>query len=211
MGTDLTPKAEKLLAYIQKAGGGVLDEWFIRDKTGLSHGTICAARRELVEKGLLRLGKKMRKMTYQLVDLTGQLPKGKADTPIVSLTALPKSEAAQAAPVRIDPSSEAISAQVAPPPPAKAVLAPVVKSPAQPKKKPAPKPANVQEAIMPRVTGDFADFDDWLMALNNEFGGCVDVSQSLVSADEYTVFSPDYEGEDSYTVTENEDGGITVD
>ena len=201
MGTDLTPKAEKLLAYIQKVGGGVLDEWYIRDKTGLSHGTICAARKELVEKGLLRLGKEMRKMTYQLVDLTGQLPKGKADTPIVSLTAA----------VRIDPSSEAVSAQVAPPPPAKAVLAPVVKSPAQPKKKPAPKPANVQEAIMPRVTGDFADFDDWLMALNNEFGGCVDVSQSLVSADEYTVFSPDYEGEDSYTVTENEDGGITVD
>ena len=201
MGTDLTPKAEKLLAYIQKAGGGVLDEWYIRDKTGLSHGTICAARKELVEKGLLRLGKEMRKMTYQLVDLTGQLPKGKADTPIVSLTAA----------VRIDPSSDAVSAQVAPPPPAKAVLAPVVKSPAQPKKKPAPKPANVQEAIMPRVTGDFADFDDWLMALNNEFGGCVDVSQSLVSADEYTVFSPDYEGEDSYTVTENEDGGITVD
>ncbi len=191
MGTDLTPKAEKLLAYIQKAGGGVLDEWYIRDKTGLSHGTICAARRELVEKGLLRLGKEMRKMTYQLVDLTGQLPKGDKAAPITSLTALPQ--------------------QVAPPPPAKAVLAPVVKSPAQPKKKPAPKPANVQEAIMPQVTGDFADFDDWLMALNNEFGGCVDVSQSLVSADEYTVFSPDYEGEDSYTVTENEDGGITVD
>lgn len=191
MGTDLTPKAEKLLAYIQKAGGGVLDEWYIRDKTGLSHGTICAARKELVEKGLLRLGKEMRKMTYQLVDLTGQLPKGNKAAPITSLTALPQ--------------------QVAPPPPAKAVLAPVVKSPAQPKKKPAPKPANVQEAIMPRVTGDFADFDDWLMALNNEFGGCVDVSQSLVSADEYTVFSPDYEGEDSYTVTENEDGGITVD
>lgn len=191
MGTDLTPKAEKLLAYIQKAGGGVLDEWYIRDKTGLSHGTICAARKELVEKGLLRLGKEMRKMTYQLVDLTGQLPKGDKAAPITSLTALPQ--------------------QVAPPPPAKAVLAPVVKSPAQPKKKPAPKPANVQEAIMPRVTGDFADFDDWLMALNNEFGSCVDVSQSLVSADEYTVFSPDYEGEDSYTVTENEDGGITVD
>ena len=172
----------------------MLDEWYIRDKTGLSHGTICAARKELVEKGLLRLGKEMRKMTYQLVDLTGQLPKGDKAAPITSLTALPQ--------------------QVAPPPPAKAVLAPVagkVKPPSQPKKKPAPKPANVQEAIMPRVTGDFADFDDWLMALNNEFGGCVDVSQSLVSADEYTVFSPDYEGEDSYTVTENEDGGITVD
>lgn len=192
MGTDLTPKAEKLLAYIQKAGGGVLDEWFIRDKTGLSHGTICAARRELVEKGLLRLGKEMRKMTYQLVDLTGQLPKGDKAAPITSLTALPQ--------------------QVAPPPPAKAVLAPVTaKAKSAKKSAPKSKPANVQEAIMPRVTGDFADFDDWLMALNNEFGGCVDVSQSLVSGDEYTVFSPDYEGEDSYTVTENEDGGITVD
>ena len=192
MGTDLTPKAEKLLAYIQKAGGGVLDEWYIRDKTGLSHGTICAARKELVEKGLLRLGKEMRKMTYQLVDLTGQLPKGNKAAPITSLTAVPQ--------------------QVAPPPPAKAVLAPVTaKAKSAKKSAPKSKPANVQEAIMPRVTGDFADFDDWLMALNNEFGGCVDVSQSLVSADEYTVFSPDYEGEDSYTVTENEDGGITVD
>ena len=148
--------------------------------------------KELVEKGLLRLGKEMRKMTYQLVDLTGQLPKGDKAAPITSLTALPQ--------------------QVAPPPPAKAVLAPVTAK-AKSEKKSASKsrPANVQEAIMPRVTGDFADFDDWLMALNNEFGGCVDVSQSLVSGDEYTVFSPDYEGEDSYTVTENEDGGITVD
>lgn len=192
MGTDLTPKAEKLLAYIKKAGGGVLDEWYIRDKTGLSHGTICAARKELVEKGLLRLGKEMRKMTYQLVDLTGQLPKGNKAAPITSLTAVPQ--------------------QVAPPPPAKAVLAPVTaKAKSAKKSAPKSKPANVQEAIMPRVTGDFADFDDWLMALNSEFGGCVDVSQSLVSGDEYTVFSPDYEGEDSYTVTENEDGGITVD
>ena len=64
---------------------------------------------------------------------------------------------------------------------------------------------------MPRVTGDFPDFDSWLLALNDRLGDCVDVSQSLVSGDEYTVFSPDYEGEDSYTVTENEDGGITVD
>jgi len=205
MGIYLTSKAEKLLAYIEKSGGGVLDEWYIRDKTGLSHGTICAARKELVEKGLLRLGKEMRKMTYQLVNLTGQLPKGNADTPIVSLTA-------QAAPVRVDQSIEDIPAQVAPPPPVKAVLAPVTgKGKSGKKSASKSRPANVQEAIMPRVTGDFADFDDWLMALNNELGGCVDVSQSLVSADEYTVFSPDYEGEDSYTVTENEDGGITVD
>ncbi len=184
MGTDLTPKAEKLLAYIKKTEG-VLDEWFIRDKTGLSHGSICTARRELVEKGLLQLGKEIRKMTYQLVDWTGQLPKGKADTPIVSLTA-------QAPAVQLDS-----------PPPAKAVLAK--------KSVPKAKPVSVQEAIILRVTGDFADFDDWLMAINPAFGGCVDVSQSLMNAGEYSVVSPDYEGEDSYTVTENENGGITVD
>ena len=202
MGIKLTAKAQRLYDCIKEKGGGVLEEWRMLDKTGMSHGSFVAARKELVAAGLLLLGKNVRKTTYQLVDLTGQLPKGKADTPIVSLTAA----------VRIDPSSEAVSAQVAPPPPAKAVLAPVTaKAKSAKKSAPKSKPANVQEAIMPRVTGDFADFDDWLMALNNEFGGCVDVSQSLVSADEYTVFSPDYEGEDSYTVTENEDGGITVD
>ena len=63
---------------------------------------------------------------------------------------------------------------------------------------------------MPRVTGDFPDFDSWLLALNDTLGDCVDVSQSLVDGQEYIVFAEDY-GEDTYTITDNEDGGITVD
>ncbi len=63
---------------------------------------------------------------------------------------------------------------------------------------------------MPRVVGEFADFDDWLLALNEELGGCVDVSQSLVSSSEYIVFSPEYGEEDSYTVKESEYGGVIV-
>ncbi|MBO5652061.1 MAG: hypothetical protein J5908_11350, partial [Selenomonas sp.] len=78
-------------------------------------------------------------------------------------------------------------AAIPPLPPSQEGLAPTGSKGRQKTDKPS---IEVQEAIMPRVTGDFADFDDWLMALNNEFGGCVDVSQSLVSPDEYTVFSP---------------------
>lgn len=40
---DLSRKAGLLYGYIQRCGGGALDEWQVRDKTGLSHGSICAA------------------------------------------------------------------------------------------------------------------------------------------------------------------------
>ena len=62
---------------------------------------------------------------------------------------------------------------------------------------------------MPRVTGDFPDFDSWLLALNDRLGDCVDVSQSLVDGQEYIVFAEEY-GEDTYTITESDDGGISV-
>ena len=47
------------------------------------------------------------------------------------------------------------------------------------------------------------------MAAWEDLGGCVDVSQSLVDGQEYIVFAEEY-GEDSYIITENEDGGICV-
>lgn len=162
----LSRKGKLLYDYIREKGGGALDEWFIRDKTGLSHGSFCAARKELVAAGLLQLGKDVRKTTYTLI-----------------------------------------------PSPAKAVLAPVTGKKSKPREKAAHKavrpPAEVQEAIMPRVTGDFPDFDSWLLALNDRLGDCVDVSQSLVDEQEYIVFADAY-GEDSYIITDNEDGGISV-
>ena len=44
----------------------------MRDKTGLSHGTICAARKELVDAGLLTLGKDGRRTTYLLTSQADQ-------------------------------------------------------------------------------------------------------------------------------------------
>ena len=177
MSIKLTDKAQRLYDYIREKGGGVIEEWRICDKTGMSHGSFVAARKELVAAGLLLLGKKVRKTTYQLVELTGQ--KMTSQKP----------------------------AAVPPLPPAKVVLAPTGSKGRQKTDKPS---IEVQEAIMPRVVGDFADFDDWMLALNEALGDCVDVSQSLVSSSEYIVFSSEYGGEDSYTVSENEYGGVTV-
>ena len=98
-------------------------------------------------------------------------------------------------------------AAIPPLPPSQEGLAPTGSKGRQKTDKPS---IEVQEAIMPRVVGDFADFDDWMLALNEVLGDCVDVSQSLVSSSEYIVFSSEYGGEDSYTVSENEYGGITV-
>ena len=180
MGTDktLSRKGQLLYDYIQEKGGGTLAEWQIRDKTGLSHGSICAARRELVEAGVLVLGKDVRKTTYNLTNLTSQ-PKC---PPVAG---------------RVHPSPR-VTSQIQPPPQAKAAFMPPAR------------PQNVQEAIMPRVTGDFADFDSWLMEVNDRLGGCVDVSQSLVDEGEFSIYAPEFDGEDTYTIRDNEEGGITV-
>lgn len=163
MGIKLTAKAQRLYDCIKEKGGGVLEEWRMLDKTGMSHGSFVAARKELVAAGLLLLGKNVRKTTYQLLDLNRKAPAAPAGGRVKK------------------------------------------------GRKKADKPSyEVQEAIMPRVVGEFADFDDWLLALNEELGGCVDVSQSLVSSSEYIVFSPEYGEEDSYTVKESEYGGVIV-
>lgn len=170
---NLSRKAVILYGYVQGCGGGALDEWQLRDKTGLSHGSICAARKELVEAGLLTLGKEGRKMIYQLTGQAGPLEADASEKP---------------APVP----------PVVPPPPAP--KATVVKSALTP----------VQEADMPRVTGTFESFDDWMATLTMELGGCVNVSESLVTPHAYIVYAEDYGQEDHYQVTENEDGGVDV-
>lgn len=180
---SLSRKAVILYGYIQGCGGGALDEWVMRDKTGLSHGTICAARKELVDAGLLTLGKDGRRTTYLLTSQDDQ----SADAPAEPDGLTEPAPAEAAAPVEV------------PPPPA--VEAGLVK-PA------APAAAQVE---MPRVTGVFNSFDDWLSTLTMELGGCVNVSESLVTPDEYIVYSDEYGMEDRYIVTENEDGSVDVD
>lgn len=62
---------------------------------------------------------------------------------------------------------------------------------------------------MPRVIGEFSDFDEWTDALMNELGTCLDIEQSLVNENEYGVYSHQHCQRDTYRVT-NEDGALTV-
>lgn len=178
----LSRKAVILYGYIQGCGGGALDEWQMRDKTGLSHGTICAARKELVDAGLLTLGKDGRRTTYLLTNQADQSAGTQAEIDAKTETA---------------PAEIAAPVEVPPPPAVKAGLA-----------KPATPAAQVE---MPRVAGVFNSFDDWLSTLTMELGGCVNVSESLITPHEYIVCSDEYDMEDRYIVTENEDGSVDVD
>ncbi len=181
---NLSRKAVILYGYIQGCGGGALDEWQMRDKTGLSHGTICAARKELVDAGLLTLGKDGRRTTYLLTSQADQ----SADT-----------QAEAAAPVEVaEPKDVTAPVEVPPPPAVKAGLV-----------KPAA-PAAQAQVEMSRVAGVFNSFDDWLSTLTMELGGCVNVSESLITPNEYIVCSDEYDMEDHYTVMENEYGGVDV-
>ena len=86
----LSRKAQKLYDAITARGGGIVDEYLIRDMTGLSHGSIVAARHELIDAGLLTLSKTCRKMVYHL---TGQLTRQK-NKPATRPAAIPVAPAA---------------------------------------------------------------------------------------------------------------------
>ena len=86
----LSRKAQKLYDAITARGGGIVDEYLIRDMTGLSHGSIVAARHELIDAGLLTLSKTCRKMVYHL---TGQLTRPQSE-PAPSPATIPVAPAA---------------------------------------------------------------------------------------------------------------------
>lgn len=62
----LSEKAKRLWQDFCDHGGGRLTEWEILSRTGFSHGSFCAARRELITAGLLRLGKDGKQTVYML-------------------------------------------------------------------------------------------------------------------------------------------------
>lgn len=187
---ELSRKAVILYGYIQGSGGGALDEWQMRDKTGLSHGTICAARKELVDAGLLTLGKDGRRTIYILTSQSDQSADTQPEAEEMTETAPAEPAARVKRTAHVD---------VPPPPAPKAVRM---------KKAATPAVQAVSQVEMPRVAGVFNTFDEWLSTLTMELGGCVNVSESLITPHEYIVCSDEYDMEDRYTVTENEDGSI---
>ena len=116
----LSRKAVILYGYISGCGGGALDEWQLRDKTGLSHGSVCAARKELVEAGLLTLGKEGRKMIYQLTSPEDESENDQSENDPSAVDQSENDREAENAPQeRAESVAESASAlQVVPPPPA---------------------------------------------------------------------------------------------
>ena len=188
----VSAKAEKLLAVIQEKGGGILDEYLLRDKTGLSHGSIVAGRKELEMAGLLTLTKQGRKLYYTLT--------GQNDTP---LTGQP--------PVAVSPAGGSLApapaeTQAVPsPPPASDAPSTATPAMAEP---PNSDPAAAFLPAMPHIAGTFYDFDEWTDALMNALGACIYISESLTGDGTYTVYSHEYEGEDTYLTETTEDGFI---
>ena len=164
----LTTKARLLYADLTAMGGGKLEEVLILARTGLSHGSFSAARRELVEGGQLRLEKDGRQTVYVLTPQGALLPE------LGTKCVLGAGEAEQQ--TAADGADGVMMAAV---------------------------------EEMPRVTGDFAGFDDWEEALVKQLGSCLDISEGLLDG-EYTVYSHDYEQEASYAVRVT-DAGIQVD
>ena len=186
MNTEQLSRKGKLLYDYIAENGQTIDEWKLRDATGLSHGTFCAARKELVEAGLLTLGKDGRKTTYELTPPSDMSKTDQSNTDIPSEHA--PADTPTPSPLPLPP-----------PPAAKATMVKPARQEAQPA---------AQAAEMPRVAGSFNSFDDWLATLTMELGGCVNVSESLVTPNEYIVYADGYDQEDRYIVTENDFGGV---
>lgn len=170
---ELSNREKLLYEAIRELGGGVLSEEVLRRKTGLGHATLWAARRDLIDKGLLVVTRENRKSVFSLTAIEPE--------------SLPSTTPSTAAPAPISPPSSA-----------------------KPKRKAAaparqPKAFADFEPDIPRVTGDYCDLDDWTDALIMELGD-VDVTPSLTSDTEYTVYAHEYQREVRYDVIETDDG-----
>lgn len=173
--TELTSKAGLLLLDLQMNGGGALPKFDILKRTGLSHGSFSAARKELVEKGLLALSKAGRQTVYTLTAGAEDkpLPSPAASAPAPSkVVAVPSAGAPSAKPSAWDSSARANDT-----------------------------PSAHAGGSMPHVTGEFSSLDEWEEQLTASIGGCLDISQSLTDEDEYSVYSHDFETEDLYHVS----------
>lgn len=169
--------------------GGAIEEKRLLRETGISHGSLSAARKELAEGGFLRVEKVGRMASYQLTE------KG--------IDELGFDAPAAAAPAASAPAEK---------PPAGGTKATAKKPPAPYAQRTTvakPRPSGQEMAAfhvsdMPRVTGTFADRDDWEDTLTARIGGCVNIDEEDDGL--FRVQSSDYDEETVYYVTEDEDG-----
>ena len=206
---DLSPKAALLLLDFQVGGGGALMEFDILKRTGLSHGSFSAARKELVEGGFLLLGKCGRQTVYTLTD------KARASAPAgfkEKEPAPPQDKATGGKAVSSPLKAPAAGGQVV------TAGAKVVKSGGKVVK--AGRQARNEQIVkigaearneevaasapgdLPQVTGEFGSVEEWEEQLIQTIPGCLDITPSLVDEGEYTVYAHAYGAECVYAIEE---------
>ena len=185
-------KAQALYAELQRRGGGAIDEYMVRTRLGISHCTFSAARRELLDAGVLQMEKEGRHPVYILHDLNEMRVGAAAAAEAASEV---RQAIGQAADRKMGGDGCFGRAAAAC---GTAVGEASTAAPLQPMAQ------TVQS--MPRVTGAFADMNDWEDALTMELGSCLDISASLTAEGEYTVYSHEYQQSDTYNVQEGECG-----
>jgi hypothetical protein len=197
MTASLSNREKLLYDAIRDVGGGIIPEDVLRQKTGLGHATLWAARHGLIEKGLLEIGKKSGKTTFRLLKSAAS-----PSTCSSSMTSnsTPRTKTRKTATAASTSTPTTSTSQTS------AASADARKS-GKKKKSTYEKvqPFAEVEADLPHVVGDFLDIDDWTEALLAELGD-VDVSPSLTSDTEYTVYAHDFHREDRYEVIETADG-----
>lgn len=190
--TELTRKAQLLLACIREAGGGALEETAIRARVGFSHGSFSAARRELLLARRIRMERSGRQAVYVMLDADEA-----AGMPAMPLTCEERAAEAADRPAPLAGLNRQVSAASA--------AAVAGRQAGMLAATPGPE---IGRAVlsMPRVTGIFGSLEDWEMALTMELGGCLDVSGSLTAPGEYLVYSHARDEAARYQVTLTELG-----
>lgn len=197
MTASLSNREKLLFDAIRDVGGGIIPEDVLRQKTGLGHATLWAARHGLIEKGLLELGKKGGKTTFHLKKVGCFSP---CSSSTMAKTSTQKMKSQTWSPTNSTSTSTTCQTSAA------SADASAKKSGKKKKSKyERVQPFAEVESDLPHVVGDFLDIDDWTEALLAELGD-VDVSPSLTSDTEYTVYAHDFHREDRYEVVDNGDG-----
>ena len=198
MTDGFSPKAQALYAELERRGGGVIDEYLVRTRLGISHGSFSAARRELLDAGVLQLEKEGRHPVYILHGFAEMRAGAVAAAEAASEV---RQAVGQAADRKKGGDGQARRSAAA-----ASKAAPGEVSGAASREAGGLQPMAQAVQSMPRVTGAFADMNDWEDALTMELGSCLDISASLTAEGEYTVYSHEYQQSDTYNVQEGECG-----
>ena len=164
----MKPTEKKLYDFLKLHDGMTLFEEDIRNNLGISHGTFSAARKALVDAGTLFMERRGKAVFYRILPETAEVK----ETSILPQTSDETSTVKASLPVKTSPPKTSLPAK-------------------KPPKTSTPKTSDLPLAdgeIEP-VTGYYADFDDWFLALTRAYG---DVDAEELNGGKYlvTIFEP---------------------